>query len=53
MELTNLSSMEKMKLNQHMAEMGDTRAQPGEDAREMESRFEVPCCCPGCFSFDF
>ena len=53
MEFTDLSSLEKMKLNQQMGEMYDTRARPGEYAQETELRVDVPCCCPGCFSFDF
>ncbi len=53
MELTDLSGMEKMELNQQMGETHDTRAQPGEKAPEANLRVDVPCCCPGCFSFDF
>jgi hypothetical protein len=50
MERIETSQIEDQKTSQQKNKLQETETR---NAQGHGSRVEVPCCCPGCFSFDF
>ena len=50
MERMETSSFEDRKTSQQKNKLPEVETK---NVQEYGSRVEVPCCCPGCFSFDF
>jgi hypothetical protein len=53
MELIETSGIEGHKTNQQQSNLQKVETKTAKDAQSYGSRVEVPCCCPGCFPFDF
>jgi hypothetical protein len=53
MERMEFSNIEEQNASQQKNKLQEVETEMPTNAQGYGSRVEVPCCCPGCFSFDF